>query len=68
MDPEIDDVPELSEHYEIDDREDHWFFTCKVCHDGFTFSRGADCRAFRSLLLAHAKTHHAPVEEEVDRA
>lgn len=67
MDPELDDVPELSEYYEIADLGHAWYFTCLGCGVPLYFLKAFLSSLTRQLLLDHARTCHALAREGVDR-
>lgn len=68
MDPELDDVPELSEYYTVWLTRRMWRLRCLTCAIVYNVPRGPSLRTYREALLSHALAHEAPVREEVGRA
>lgn len=67
MDPELDDAPELEDHYDIRDLGNCWHFTCLVCSRNFSARKGFSNNFTRYGLLRHARSHAPPAGEEADR-
>lgn len=67
MDPELDDVPDLTEYYAVDDLGHAWHFTCFNCGVPLYFLKAFFTPLTRRLLLDHAKCCLMPPGEGVDR-
>ena len=66
MDPELDDVPDLTEYYTFVPDGKRWHVRCLHCPRFFSIPRGTPIKSHRRALLEHAASHWASAREGVD--